>query len=147
MLSLTRFEMMSAIEVMRAAIEARKKAWKYLCASISFDDIAKDADGYKQLQFEARSTIGSPKAILQVYFWEDRWIWIDARESSKTGWNWEWTSEGRVAPDKWGKHLAKKIEDSFELSSYAGDRVLDQLEHQWSTYLATGPRRLHPLKA
>lgn len=138
---------MSSIETMRELIEARRKSWKHKGASISFDDIAKDADGYRRLQFEARSNSRRSKSILQVYFWEDRWIWIDARESSKTGWKWEWSSEGRVAPDKWGKHLAKKIEDSFELSSYAGDRVLDQLEHQWSTYLATGPRRLHPLKA
>lgn len=131
---------MDPIETIKGALESRSKSWKHRGASIALLEVANDPHGHRRLEFEARSKSRRSQAFLQVYFWEDRWIWIDAREASKDGWKWEWTSEGRVAPHRWGRPLTKKIEDTFELTSYADNRVPEQLECEWGTFLAAGPR-------
>ena len=60
--------------------------------------------------------------LIRVHAWDDRWVWIDARQADKTRWIWSWTLEGRLAPGLGGLHLLDAIERSERLFT-RDDRV------------------------
>ena len=53
--------------------------------------------------------------LIRVHAWDDRWVWIDARQSQQQRWIWSWTLEGRLGPGLGGVHLLDAIERSERL--------------------------------
>lgn len=77
--------------------------------------------------------------VVRLFVWSDRWAWVDAREAAKTGWRWEWTSEGRIV----GTETAKTIVQAFEatIASIGDDlpMISPKLNAIWKPLLAIGP--------
>jgi len=79
---------------------------------------------------------------LRVHAWGDRWIWVDARRGSKTGWVWEYTSEGRFISPSGARGLVEFIEKTIDCSFLAVSDVSQAIAAIWSKCLAIGPRRV-----
>ena len=83
----------------------------------------------------------SKRAVFQLHAWEDRWVWVDGRQSiSKQGWLWEWTHEGRFIGDGGGRQLIEALEKSISLSpSFSDHPYQAQITGVWKPILASGP--------
>jgi hypothetical protein len=82
------------------------------------------------------------RGALRVRFriWQDRWCWFDARRSSKQGWVFEWTSNGRLVGGLSAPELVTTIEKAYDLAH--ADDAAQRLEALWLPVLMRGPRRI-----
>jgi len=84
---------------------------------------------------------GSPRSTtIRVYYWQDRWVWIDAREASKRGWLWSFTSEGRMKGGKAGMDLLAYVEQFNDLLPIDGSQPDNLAASFWQRRLLGGPR-------
>ena len=60
--------------------------------------------------------------LVRMHAWDDRWVWIDARQAGQNRWIWSWTLEGRLAAGLGGRDLLDAIERSERLFT-RDDRV------------------------
>jgi hypothetical protein len=79
---------------------------------------------------------------LRVRAWGDRWIWVDARRSSKAGWVWEYTNEGRFISPSGAGGLVELVEQTMNCAHLAASEVSRAVAAIWSKCLAIGPRRV-----
>ena len=120
----------------------RRRFWKRQGARFSLERSFDDSWQMERVEISIRPMRRLSKAIFQVNAWEDRWIWLDAREGSREGWVWEWASEGRATQSVFGRCLAEKIEESFDQISHAGPEIAFHLSKIWHGSLASGPKRV-----
>ena len=50
----------------------------------------------EKLELEPVQGRSTRSTATRLYLWEDRWIWIDAREMSRAQWLWSYQFEGRT---------------------------------------------------
>jgi hypothetical protein len=86
--------------------------------------------------------IEGARVELRVHAWGDRWVWIDARRHSKSGWVWEFTNEGRFVSPNGARDLVACVEDTLDASFLASSKVSQAMSLIWSKRLSTGPRRV-----
>lgn len=84
---------------------------------------------------------GSP-VQLRVHVWGDRWVWVDCRSGSKSGWLWTHTAEGRFVSSKGPRGVIERLEKTIDATWSAPQDVVKSVADIWSKCLATGPRRL-----
>ena len=90
-----------------------------------------------------RSTVTSP--MFRFHFWHDRVVRLDASGASKAGWEWAWTSEGRVVGLAESRDLGAAIERTIDIVKVgAGDRV-QAFETIWGPLIANGPVEIKQL--
>jgi hypothetical protein len=85
--------------------------------------------------------VDGARVELRIHAWGDRWIWVDARRASKSGWVWEFTAEGRFVASNGVRDLVGLAEDTIDSSFLPGTEVVLAMHAIWSKRLATGPRR------
>jgi len=84
---------------------------------------------------------------IQVILWSDRWVWLDARESSKRGWKWSCTFDGRLAGGRSESELLLAVEHFSALlpgDGLAGD--IKSASQIWDNMLVKGPRLIAELR-
>lgn len=133
---------MQFLEQIEHSFFERRSFWKRKRARISIQQRIDGDCELKKVEIVVRSMPQLSRSLLQIHIWEDRWIWIDAREISKSGWLWEWTNEGRPSPSLFGKPLISKFEQSFDEMSHAGTDIKLRLDRIWAGKLADGPKRV-----
>lgn len=108
------------------SISARSKAFtkrvKEFETGIETD--SKTGSEYERLNLELRSWRDNPDRLTFV-FWGDGTLWIDARQPSTTGWQYEFSFYGNfinVDPDI--------VRDMIERSFWIADR--EQMQTVWS---------------
>ena len=79
--------------------------------------------------------------LLRVHAWEDRWLWIDARHSSKLGWLWEFNTEGRLLPPPSPTAVITRIEAMMDVAHQPPADVPRLMSAIWTHALARGLRR------
>ena len=77
---------------------------------------------------------------LAVHAWGDRWVWVDVRRSSKAGWVWQYTNEGRFISPGGARGLVELIEKTIGCSYLEASDVSRAIAAIWSKCLAVGPR-------
>jgi hypothetical protein len=82
-------------------------------------------------------------ALLRLHAWPDRWIWVDARRSTKTGWAWEWTYEGRLLGKHAGQDVVEALEKTYDLLPSMDAALTQELVKPWKRLLAKGPLEIH----
>ena len=107
------------------SIGARSKAFKKCVQEF---DIGTEADSrsgseYERLNLELRSCRDNPDRLTFV-FWDDGTLWIDARQPSKTGWQYEFSFYG-----KFNNVDPAVVRDMIERSLWINDR--DQMQTVW----------------
>lgn len=90
-----------------------------------------------EIQF---SRLGSrSKATTRLNIWDDRWVWIDAREASESGWIWSWTSDGRLAGECSARDLIDAMVETVDLSCHMTQDDICLFDKIWRGHLAKGP--------
>jgi len=125
------------LTLLSGALMKRRKAIKYRVKKIEFQKIIeKGAESSNTKKLEITITPCS-RVVIRLFVWDDRWVWIDARRSSKNGWLFEWTSSGRVLQES-ARNLVSTLEQSI---SYAVASEDNKLNNIWDKMLHRGPRR------
>jgi hypothetical protein len=102
------------------------------------------ADGKESARGRVDVDIGfrvdGARIFLRIHIWDDRWVWIDARRSSKSGWVWEFTREGRFTSPAGARGVVANAEATMDAAFLSADQVPNAMSAIWSKSLATGPR-------
>lgn len=129
----------------RDAFRRRSKTLSRQGAMVECTPVKELVDGRESEQGRTDVTItyrvgeGGP-VQLRVHAWGDGWVWVDVRRSSKAGWVWEYTSEGRFISPKGARGLVECVESTIGASFLAASEVPRAIAHVWFTSLAVGPR-------
>lgn len=77
---------------------------------------------------------------LRVIAWDDRWIWVDARRSTKQGWAWSVTCQGRFLDQSGPSGVIRRVEESLSATRNPDDAIPSLVKEIWADCLAQGPR-------
>jgi hypothetical protein len=125
------------LEEVLFALGRRRKAIRYRVRDL---DVQRTTDeDSEKLSIECKP-MGVQRTIVRLFVWPDRWIWIDARKSSKNGWVWQFTMDGRLAGGLAAEDLIKALEGSISASQPVKDAAEKGLDKLWKPLLAQGPR-------
>ena len=72
--------------------------------------------------------------------WPDRQIWLDARCSTKKGWAWEWTYDGRLLGSVDPPNVIKALEATLDPLQQMDNSRTHELSKPWIRLLAKGPQ-------
>ena len=86
--------------------------------------------------------VAGARVELRLNVWGNRRVWVDARRSSKSGWVWEYTAEGRLVPSCDERDLVTRTEQTLDAAYLTDSEVSRAMDAIWSACLASGPRRV-----
>jgi hypothetical protein len=113
-----------------------------MCRELRFERILEREDGVETGKLEVDCAIGR-RISIRLYVWDDRWIWIDARQGSKAdGWLWDFSDQGRLIGGLTGRNLVNAFEHSIVATSGMTKERLDRFHDIWSTIFARGPQEI-----
>jgi hypothetical protein len=128
-------------EFLESICIAFQKRRKSLSHRASYADIAKvyerrgpDAEEHVEIDL-----VKYDRALLRLWAWPDRFIWLDARRPTKKGWDWSWTRDGRLVGSSSAPDVIAALEATYDtLYEMNADRA-DELNEPWVRVLARGP--------
>jgi hypothetical protein len=125
-------------------LRRRSRALKHKTHSVECERVFEEADGQRieRLDLTLRHSRSSQGFVLRAKTWEDRWTWIDARGGGKSGWSFEWSTEGRAAGGLTGQKLTAAIEETFDAIATASATEDGALGELWKPILLHGPRTI-----
>lgn len=82
-------------------------------------------------------------ALLRLHAWQNRWIWLDARRGTKTGWAWSWSLEGRLLGECSGQNVIEALEETHDLLYQMDSSRTPELSEPWKKLLGRGPLEVH----
>jgi len=123
-----------------SALQKRSKSIKNRVAKYSCERLREQADADMRELVELSFDLRVPDSTrISVKIWDDRWLWVDVRQSSKVGWVFEWQHEGRVGdtdPKSVAAAIHKTVEGQFVQDL---DETLAGLDSLWSKIAKNGP--------
>lgn len=135
----------SPLAELAGAIRARSRALKHKFSSIemksSYDDsFDPPVEAY---HIVLRERISFKSTTIRLTYWDDRWVWIDARAGSKKGWIWSFTDQGRLKGGNSGGDLLRFVEQFHQmLPSAAATFDYETASSFWDKLLMKGPRAI-----
>jgi len=79
------------------------------------------------------------KALLRLWAWPDRFIWLDARRPTKKGWDWSWTLDGRLVVSVSASEAIAALEATYDRLYEMNASRTNELNEPWERLLARGP--------
>ena len=126
------------------AFRKRSKALSRRGSTVECTPVKEIVDGQESKLGRTDVTIAyrieGARIELRLHVWADRWVWVDARRGSKTGWVWEFTDEGRFVSPGGAQDLVRRAEDTIDASYLSAVDVSPAMSKIWSKHLARGPR-------
>ena len=129
------------LESVALAFRKRRKALSHRASSADLAKVYELVDGEKIERLE----IHLPKydnVLLRLHAWPDKLVWLDARRSSKEGWIWSWTHEGRLLGAHKAPEVIRALEDTLGLLFEMNASRTQELCSPWDRLLAQGPKEL-----
>jgi len=123
------------------SFQRRSKSIKNKVLTYSCEKIIETNDGNREEKLELRFAFyGPPGFSVSCDIWEDRWLWVDVRQSSKNGWIFEWQHEGRVGATS-TKQLAESLINTISVrpEEEMNDTIAAYLDKVWKDVALTGP--------
>ncbi len=126
----------------RDAVMKRSKSLKSM---FYLTDLSREIRGGKDVPKEVavlvlRRLRSSKSVTITINTWPDRWVWIDAREGSKSGWLWSFNAEGRLAGGKNWTDLINGIKEMNEkIDTDVAENGWQTTLKIWNKLLLTGP--------
>jgi hypothetical protein len=127
------------IEAVIAALKKRSKSIKHSGGVLQIERVKEIENGVESSTGRLDVSIQLRKVQVRLIVWGDRWVWIDARQRSKTGWVWETTLQGRLLGDQLARLLVAKIQETMKVAVSYNQAVPAQIEKLWKGHLAVGP--------
>lgn len=126
-------------------IKNRSKSLKHSVETFSCERVREKTEGveYEKLEMTFQPWGGGPRPVqITFYCWDDRWLWLDVRQSAKSGWVFEWQHQGRVG--KAGpRAIASLLLQSVRLLYGEDlDSALQFLNEKWQAVAISGPKEL-----
>jgi len=121
------------------AFRKRRRAISHQAASVRYGKIYELIDDEKVERFEAELEGGNPSATFRLHAWPDRILWVDFRQSAKSGRGWEWTSTGRLLPPHSGREVVAAIEQTYSHVWSMTRTQYSEFEAIWRPMIAKGP--------
>ena len=129
-----------------AAFTKRAKAIKRSGATIEIVTVKEIFDGREsdagRTDVSIAYRVQAARTKLRIIAWGDRWVWIDARQSSKTGWVWQCTMDGRSMPVHDAREFVALAEKTITATYLPTEAVSQTIRELWQKYLAKGPREI-----
>ena len=124
----------------RLAFLKRNKALSRRGATVECTPVKEIVDGHEsdvgRTDVRIAYRVQGARISLRLTAWGDRWVWVDARRSSKLGWAWESTSKGRFfAPDE-ARDLVARVEETLSACHLPVGDVPRAISAIWSECLA-----------
>ena len=129
------------LNAISGALRRRSKSLKYRTSSISIQKVFEQTtEGrYEKLEGEVQTNSTRRAPTFSFNLWHDRLVWLDARRLGQSGWDWTWTSEGRLVGTVGSREIGSAIEKTIEaIKGEAFDRQ-QIFEAIWQPYIAKGP--------
>lgn len=130
------------------ALRRRAKAITYRGAKIECIPVKEIVDGkesdIRRVDLKLSYRVVRVPVKLQLHVWDDRWVWVDVRQSSRIGWAWEYTAEGRFLSSNGARDLIGRLEKTIDATWAAHKDAKKSVDEIWSKCLATGPRATSP---
>lgn len=124
------------LEGMAFGLRKRTKAISHKVRTLGCDKVYDLRDGERRERLELRIE-DIDQIEFRMHAWPDRWIWLDARRSAKSGWLWEWTDAGRLTGQI--QALVPAIEDTLAQLIRMEPAQVSSLTSIWKPLLAKGP--------
>jgi hypothetical protein len=131
---------MQFTEDVLASLKRRSKAIKHRGALVAFDRLKEVDAGTERKSNRMDVKVSYAAVNLRVVTWDDRWVWMDVRRSSKRGWIWSVTTEGRFVGVNGAPDLVQSIEATLDMAHEQDPR--SRIASLWKAQLAQGPVRL-----
>ena len=127
------------------AFRRRGRAIVHRGATVDSVLVPDQADDYGEVIDRCEITIAfrvdGRSVLIRAHAWEDRWLWIDARHSSKKGWTWEFSTEGRLLPPPSPAAVITRLESMMDAAHQPPVEVPRLMSAIWTHALAKGLRR------
>lgn len=118
------------------SVKKRSKSIKHKTSSYSLQKVI-EKDGQKEYE-KLEIDIDVLYTSVRIFFWCDRFAWIDIRTPSKRGWSFEWQNEGRIGGSN-SQVILKAIEKTIELSMAPNKESIVLLDDVWRNIIFKGP--------
>jgi hypothetical protein len=125
------------------AVQLRSKALRHKFASVEVEPgCDEDCDpSMDKLSVTLREGISVNSTTLRFIFWQDRWVWVDARTGSTKGWHWSLTHQGRLRGGYTGREFLRCVEQFHQLlPTKTSPMDLESASRFWEKLLLKGPR-------
>ena len=123
------------------AFRRRSKAISHKGATLHAIPVKEIVDGREsklsRSDVELIYRIDSARVMLRIHTWADRWVWVDARRSSKSGWVWESTSEGRFSSPGGARDLVAYAEATLSAAHLSATDAPQAISAIWSKCLTS----------
>lgn len=129
------------IAEVQEVLRKRGKPIRYRKSDISIERVIERTDGEEREKLEIECPFHGMTTQLKVHLWYDRWIRIYAGRSSKAGWVWQYTTEGRLLGDRSARDFVRLFENSLAAGNW-DEQAPARLETLWKPVLATGPKAI-----
>jgi len=141
---LPEFESSFLSEIAKSFSKVRKSI-KYDSRDLKFNKVMDIVDERKaeKIEISIGSSLSRDGIRIRFYAWDDRWLWIDARKSQKTDWEWEYSIEGRMSGAASERQLMEALK-SFNKDTYIfhSENVIQEANLHWNKLIATGPKAI-----
>lgn len=146
--TLPKFEIPFLNEVAESFVKKRKSL-AYDASDLRFNKVHDIVDGKKveKIEIFIRSSLSRNAAKMRLYVWGDRWIWIDARKAKKSGWEWEFSKDGRLTGCSSPRQLMETFKKFYSASYHFNSKSIEnEAGVMWRKILATGPIAVDDIK-
>jgi hypothetical protein len=131
-------------EEVAAAVQKRSRSIKHRGAKLESSRVKEihdgDAKDSHRLDIDISHRVASRSVLCRLIVWDDRWVWVDVRRSSKSGWVWSTTIEGRFVGAGGAREVVQNIEKTIDAAWRPDETAGQEVERIWTASLARGPK-------
>ena len=117
------------------SFKKRSKSIKHNVRSFHLQKIIEKTDNQSHEKLETEIVL-LRKATVSFFLWDDRWSWVDVRESRQKKWIFSWQTEGRIGPTH-PKVIVAAVQNTF-LSAVNHNEI--ELDKIWNTIILAGSK-------
>lgn len=130
------------IDDLLVSIAKRRKAIKHKVLGISVERVADRVEDVERRKLEITFTKWGPNhRVIQIFAWDDRWIWVEVSQSSKSAeFRWTYSLQGRLIGGLGGRRLVEAAEATIEAGYQLTRDQIGRFDDVWKPILAAGPQ-------
>jgi len=124
------------------SVARRRKALKHRLREISVERVADRVEDVERRKLEITLTkLGPYSPVIQIFAWDDRWIWVEVSQVSKLAeFRWAYSNQGRLVGGLGGRQLVEAAEATIAAGYQLTRDQIGRFDDIWKPILAAGPQ-------